>query len=80
MDTYRLLLQKVLNKINTYYELNKKRMMYDSSLATHDSHFLYMIMQIVMHENEEFYDEFGSTFAINYKEYEALCQKYGLVI
>ncbi|MBR5595887.1 MAG: hypothetical protein IKW30_00575 [Lachnospiraceae bacterium] len=130
MDNYRLLLQKILNKLSAYYEFNKEsydsydtvkcsinkynadilelcmnlgsddldyrkiliqiifdlrsardaNLDYDASLAVYDALFLQEIMEVLMHENEEFYNEFGSTYAIKYKEYEALCKEYNLVI
>lgn len=130
MDNYKLLLQKIISKLNNYYEFNKesydafdtvkcaikkynadilelrmdvssddldyKKILiqiifdlrfardidldYDASLASYDAFFLREIMEVVMDENEDFYNEFGSTYAINYKEYEALCQEYNLII
>ena len=53
---------------------------YDASLASYDAYFLREIMWLLQEENEEFYNEFGSTYAINYKEYEALCKEYNLAI
>ena len=53
---------------------------YDPAAAAYDYYYLMMIMEIIKEENNEFYDEFGSTHAIDYPQYEALCKEYHLVI